>query len=173
MSFYRNHPKRGVFFHSTFGWTFALKKGMFNLNENNRFVMSRNPMDLRKGVDSLCGTVRSCAPDPLNGDVYVSSNRGRTALKLLHWERGGYTLYYRRLSVGRFHQGIFLRESVGFRSMRRDELVLLMEGISLGVARRKRYLRAPSRAEEGERGEKIFCYRRSHWSAKGARDVAG
>ena len=105
MSFYRNHPKRGVFFHSTFGWTFALKKGMFNLNENNRFVMSRNPMDLRKGVDSLCGTVRSCAPDPLNGEVYVSSNRSRTALKLLHWERGGYTLYYRRLSVGRFHQG--------------------------------------------------------------------
>ena len=85
MSFYRNHPKRGVFFHSTFGWTFALKKGMFNLNENNRFVMSRNPMDLRKGVDSLCGTVRSCAPDPLNGEVYVSSNRSRTVLKLLHW----------------------------------------------------------------------------------------
>ena len=132
MSFYRNHPKRGVFFHSTFGWTFALKKGMFNLNENNRFVMSRNPMDLRKGVDSLCGTVRSCAPDPLNGDVYVFSNRSRTALKLLHWERGG-----------RFHQGIFLGESVGFRSMRRDELVLLMEGISPGVARRKRYLGTP------------------------------
>ena len=116
---------------------------MFNLNENTRFVMSRNPMDLRKGVDSLCGTVRSCAPDPLNGEVYVSSNRSRTALKLLHWERGGYTLYCRRLSVGRFHQGIFLRESVGFRSMRRDELVLLMEGISPGVARRKRYLGTP------------------------------
>ena len=33
---------------------------MFNLNENNRFVMSRNPMDLRKGVDSLCGAIRSC-----------------------------------------------------------------------------------------------------------------
>ena len=34
---------------------------MFNLNENNRFVMSRNPMDLRKGVDSLCGAIRSWA----------------------------------------------------------------------------------------------------------------
>ena len=67
---------------------------MFNLNENNRFVMSRNPMDLRKGVDSLCGAIRSCHLDPLNGDVYVFSNRSRTVLKLLHWERGGYTLYY-------------------------------------------------------------------------------
>ena len=51
---------------------------MFNLNENNRFVMSYNPIDLRKGVDSLCGAVRSCQLDPLNGDVYVFSNRSRT-----------------------------------------------------------------------------------------------
>lgn len=83
---------------------------MFNLNENNRFVMSYNPIDLRKGVDSLCGAVRSCQLDPLNGDVYVFSNRSRTVLKLLHWERGGYTLYYKRLSKGRFHPKIFLRQ---------------------------------------------------------------
>ncbi len=75
---------------------------MFNLNESNRFVMSRTPVDLRKGVDSLCGAIRSCHLDPLNGDVYVFSNRSRTVLKLLHWERGGYTLYYKRLSMGRF-----------------------------------------------------------------------
>ena len=120
---------------------------MFNLNENNRFVMSRNPMDLRKGVDSLCGAIRSCHLGPLNGDVYVFFNRSRTVLKLLHWERGGYTLYYKRLSVGRFHPKIFLRDGVGFRSMRWDELVLLMEGISPGVARRKRYQAGLSREE--------------------------
>lgn len=44
------------------------------MNENNRFVMSYNPVDLRKGVDSLCGAVRSCQLDSLNGDVYVFSN---------------------------------------------------------------------------------------------------
>ena len=104
-------------------------------------------MDLRKGVDSLCGAIRSCHLDPLNGDVYVFSNRSRTVLKLLHWERGGYTLYYKRLSVGRFHPKIFLRDGVGFRSMRWDELVLLMEGISPGVARRKRYQAGLSREE--------------------------
>lgn len=127
---------------------------MFNLNENNRFVMSRNPMDLRKGADSLCGAVRSCKLDPMNGDVYVFSNRSRTVLKLLHWERGGYTLYYKRLSVGRFHPKIFLREGTGFRSMRWDELVLLMEGISPQATRRKRYQpdASPGRCAEG--GEK-------------------
>ena len=37
---------------------------MFNLNESNRLVMSRNPIDLRKGIDSLCGTIRSCHLEP-------------------------------------------------------------------------------------------------------------
>lgn len=132
----------------------SAKKSMFNLNENNRFVMSRNPMDLRKGADSLCGAVRSCKLDPMNGDVYVFSNRSRTVLKLLHWERGGYTLYYKRLSVGRFHPKIFLREGTGFRSMRWDELVLLMEGISPQAARRKRYQPAASPGRCAEGGEK-------------------
>ena len=124
-----NHPKSAVFFDFQEVPTFVLKKVMFNLNESNRFVMSRTPVDLRKGVDSLCGAIRSCHLDPLNGDVYVFSNRSRTVLKLLHWERGGYILY-KRLSMGRFHPKIFLREGIGFRSMRWDELVLLMEGIS-------------------------------------------
>ena len=140
---YSNHPKSAVFFDFQEVPTFVLKKVMFNLNESNRFVMSRNPVDLRKGVDSLCGAIRSCHLDPLNGDVYVFSNRSRTVLKLLHWERGGYTLYYKRLSMGRFHpkiflRKIFLREGIGFRSMRWDELVLLMEGISPEASRRKR-----------------------------------
>ena len=46
-------------------------------------------------------------------------------MKLLHWERGGYVMYYKRLEKGRFHPKIFLRSGVGFRSMRWDELVLL------------------------------------------------
>ena len=33
---------------------------MFNLNESNRFVMSRTPVDLCKDVDSLCGAICSC-----------------------------------------------------------------------------------------------------------------
>ena len=78
-------------------------KAVFNLNGNNRFAMSRTPIDLRKGVDSLCGAIRSCRPDSLNGDVYVFSNRNRTVLRLLHWERGDYALYYKRLAMGRFH----------------------------------------------------------------------
>ena len=80
---------------------------MFNLNESNRFVMSRNPIDLRKGVDSLCGSIRSCRLDPLNGDVYVLSNCCCFLPKLFHWICGGYTLCYKLLLTGCFYPVIF------------------------------------------------------------------
>ena len=77
--------------------------------------------------------------EPSNGDVYIFVGRSRTTMKLLHWERGGYVMYYKRLEQGRFHPRIFLRQGIGFRSMRWDELVLLMEGISPKAARRHRF----------------------------------
>lgn len=118
---------------------FAIKNTMFNLNENNRIVMSQNPTDMRIGVNGMCGQVRGVGLDPTNGDVYIFVGKSRKIMKLLHWERGGYTMYYKRLEQGRFHPRIFLRQGVGFRSMRWDELVLLMEGISPKVARRRRF----------------------------------
>ena len=68
-------------------------------------------------------------------------------MKLLHWERGGYAMYYKRLEQGRFHPRIFLRQGLGFRSMRWDELVLLMEGISPKVARRRRFEKVECQGE--------------------------
>ena len=119
---------------------FAAKKAvMFNLNESNRIVMSQNPTDMRKGVNTLCGDVRRVGLDPTNGDVYIFVGKSRQVMKLLHWEHGGYVIYYKRLEQGRFHSRIFLRQGIGFRSMRWSELVLLMEGISPRVARRHCY----------------------------------
>lgn len=118
---------------------FANKNAMFNLNENNRIVMSQTPTDMRMGVNGKCGRVRSVGLDPTNGSVYIFVGKSRRIMKLLHWERGGYAMYYKRLEQGRFHPRIFLRQGIGFRSIRWDELVLLMEGISPKVARRRRF----------------------------------
>ncbi|MGL5980372.1 MAG: IS66 family insertion sequence element accessory protein TnpB, partial [Phocaeicola sp.] len=108
---------------------------MFNLNENNRLVISHTSTDMRKGVDTLCGEIRRFSLEPTNGDVYIFVGRSRKVMKLLHWERGGYVVYYKRLAQGRFHSKIFLKDGSGFRSIRWDELVLLMEGISPKVVR--------------------------------------
>ena len=131
-------------------WSFAIKNAMFNLNENNRIVMAQHPTDMRIGVNGMCGHVRSAGLNPTNRDVYIFVGRSRRIMKLLHWERGGYVMYYKRLERGRFHPRIFLRQGMGFRSMRWDELVLLMEGISPGAARRRRYETEVSTAGEND-----------------------
>ncbi len=109
--------------------------------------MSLRPADMRMGVNCLCGQVRQVGLDPTNGDVYIFVGRSRKVMKILHWEHGGYVMYYKRLEQGRFHHRIFLSQGIGFRSMRWSELVLLMEGISPKVARRRRY-ELPSEIDE-------------------------
>ena len=134
-----NHPNSAAFDNSILRANFADKNGMFNLNENNRIVMAYHPSDMRMGVNGMCGQVRSVGLDPTDGKVYIFVGKSRKIMKLLHWERGGFAMYYKRLEQGRFHPRIFLRQGIGFRSLRWDELVLLMEGISPKVVRRLRY----------------------------------
>lgn len=57
---------------------------MFSLNENNRYLVCLQDVDLRKGVDGFCGVIRYLYLIPINGDVYVFLNKNRTTMKLLH-----------------------------------------------------------------------------------------
>ena len=66
---------------------------MFNLNENNQFLISNAPTDMRVGVNAMCGKVRQAGGDPTDGKVYVFVGKTRKVMKLLHWERGGYVMY--------------------------------------------------------------------------------
>lgn len=126
---------------------------MFNLNESNRIMMSQHPSDMRIGVNGMCGKVRSAGMNPTSGDVFIFVGKTRNDMKILHWERGGYVMYYKRLEQGRFHPRIFLRETFGFRSIRWDELVLLIEGISPRVARRRRYETAEPESENKRKSQ--------------------
>ncbi len=115
--------------------------------------MSQHPSDMRIGVNGMCGKVRSAGMNPTSGDVFIFVGKTRNVMKILHWERGGYVMYYKRLEQGRFHPRIFLRETFGFRSIRWDELVLLIEGISPRVARRRRYETAEPESENKRKSQ--------------------
>lgn len=86
---------------------------MFSLNEGNRFVVCLQGVDLRKGLDSLCGLIRYLSLSPTNGDVYVFLNKSRTTMKLLHWERGGFAQIGARLKVALRLRMFLLRASLG------------------------------------------------------------
>ena len=54
-----NHPKQAGFYMTFLLLNFAVKNAMFNLNENNRFVIAQHPSDMRIGVNGMCGQVRA------------------------------------------------------------------------------------------------------------------
>ena len=58
---------------------------------------------MRKGFDGLCGLVHSeLGRRSEGGEVFIFVNRQRDKMKLLHWEQGGFVLYYKRLERGTF-----------------------------------------------------------------------
>ena len=121
---------------------------MFNLNENNRFFISNAPTDMRVGVNARCGKVRLAGGDPTDGRVYAFAGKTSKVMKLLHWERGGYVMYYKRLETGRLSPRLFPSDlHTGFREIRWDELVLFIEGISPNARRRKRFQASKNKGE--------------------------
>jgi transposase len=84
----------------------------------------------------LSGLVRDgLGKDPLSGDVFIFFNRRRTQVKLLLWERDGYSIYYKRLERGSYE--LPMHDSV---ELCADDLLLILQGISLkSVRRRKRF----------------------------------
>jgi len=110
---------------------------MFNLTSSHRYYLHSEATDMRKGFDSLCGVVRSSMKsNPMDGSVYVFLNKNRNLIKLLHWEYGGFTLYYKRLEKGVFERPV----SSGSNAISWRELMLIVEGIKLSsIQEKERY----------------------------------
>lgn len=109
---------------------------MLSLSPSVRYFLYRHQADMRKGFDSLSGLVRDgLGKDPLSGDVFIFFNRRRTHVKLLLWERDGYSIYHKRLEQGSYE--LPLNDTSELTS---DQLMLILRGISLKTVRmRKRF----------------------------------
>ncbi|MBU1693421.1 IS66 family insertion sequence element accessory protein TnpB [bacterium] len=96
---------------------------------------------MRKGIDGLSGIVRGVfGADPLDGSLYLFINRRRDRMKALHFDGGGYWLYYRLLEAGTF-EGIGSEDA--YIQIDTTQLAMLLGGVSLvGIRKRKRYQRA-------------------------------
>lgn len=113
---------------------------MFTLSSQHRFLLHIAPVDMRKGFDGLSGLVRNgLKRDPCNGDVFVFVGKTRDKIKLLHWQSGGFVLYYKRLEAGRFRLPDY-DPKVGAVKLSYTQLAMLIDGLSIqGVSRQKRY----------------------------------
>jgi transposase len=76
---------------------------MLTLLPGGRILLAVEPVDGRKGIDSLSGVVRAVLRgDPTSGDLFVFKNRRGDKLKILAWMGDGFALYLRRLERGTF-----------------------------------------------------------------------
>ncbi len=91
---------------------------------------------MRKSFDGLCGLVISVVQrQPTSGEVFVFLNRSRTHIKLLHWEHGGFVLYYKRLEQGTFGTPALKKGELSW-----SDLILLVEGVQIVKSiQKKRY----------------------------------
>lgn len=111
---------------------------MFALSSSYRLLLYNCPTDMRKSFNGLCGLVTGkLGGNPQSGEVFIFINKRRDKIKLLHWEPGGFVLYYKRLEQGTFEMP---RCEGNCYRMRWAELALMISGLSAGQLRqRKRY----------------------------------
>lgn len=75
---------------------------MIQLVPQLKILLACEPVDFRKGIDSLAALCRNqLHEDPLSGALFVFRNRSGTALKLLCYDGLGFYLCLRRFSRGR------------------------------------------------------------------------
>lgn len=110
---------------------------MFSLGSARYFVY-REPTDIRKSFDGLCGLVTGkLGQNPMSGDVFVFINKPRNRMKLLKWEPGGFVLFYKRLERGTFELPDLsvpgISHQIGY-----GQLTMMVTGISMKYAKKRR-----------------------------------
>lgn len=101
---------------------------MFSLGASLEYFLYQGHCDMRRGIDGLSGLVnRELQRSPTSGEVFVFLNRRRTHLKLLHWEPGGFVVYFKRLEIGTFP----LPKNASVSQLTWSDLVLMVQGIRI------------------------------------------
>ncbi len=99
---------------------------MLGFHSAQRYFVCTAPVDMRKGIDGLCGVVRHILEDnPMSGYVFIFFNKDRDKIKLLARDLGGYVMYHKRLERGTF-EVISGWEGKVKLSLRYDHLVMLL-----------------------------------------------
>lgn len=111
---------------------------MLSLPPAVRVFLATQPVDGRKGVDSLMAMVRSVFEhDPFAGHLYVFFSKRCDRVRVVYWDRNGFAMWTKRLERGRFHAPFDAEGRLSVKCLEAAELGLILEGIDLAGARRR------------------------------------
>jgi transposase len=115
---------------------------MLSLPPQVRVFVCTQPTDMRKSFDGLSGLVTEVfQAELLSGHLFVFCNRRRDRLKILAWDRDGLCLWYKRLEAGTFQIPACSGNGL---ELDATELSLLLSGIDLASAQRRKRYRRPA-----------------------------
>ena len=101
-----------------------------------RMWLASEATDMRCGFDRLAERVRVViGEDPLSGHLFIFRSRRGDRLKILHWDRDGFVLWYKRLEEGVFK----LPRPEGTEQvleLRASELAMILDGIDVSKLKR-------------------------------------
>ena len=114
---------------------------MLTLPPSVRIYVSVEPVDARKSFDGLVALVENeFGLEPLSGHLFVFLNRRGHVAQMIFWDRNGFCIVKKRLEAGTYRLVQKAKEGRGHVEINSAELALMLEGIELnGAKRRKRY----------------------------------
>jgi transposase len=111
---------------------------MFSFPPSVRLFVATQPVDGRKGADSLMVIVRDVLRhDPLSGHLFVFFSRRCDRVRVVYWDRDGFAMWSKRLERARFRPSFCADGRFAASAIESGELGLLLEGIDLAGARRR------------------------------------
>ena len=111
---------------------------MLSLPPSVRLFVATQPVDGRKGADSLMVLVREVfRHDPLSGHLFIFFSKRCDRVRVVYWDRNGFAMWTKRLERGRFRPTFTSDGRLGAQAMEAAELALIVEGIDLAGARRR------------------------------------
>ena len=111
---------------------------MLSLPPSVRLFVATQPIDGRKGADSLMVLVREVfRHDPLSGHLFVFFSRRCDRVRVVYWDRNGFAMWTKRLERGRFRPMFSPDGKLAPKAIEAAQLALLVEGIDLAGARHR------------------------------------
>jgi transposase len=100
--------------------------------------MATQPIDGRKGADSLVAMIRTVfVHDVYSGYLYVFFSRRCDRIRIVYWDRNGFAVWSKRLERGRFHAPFSSDGQLSVYALEVADLGLILEGINLAGSQRR------------------------------------
>ena len=109
------------------------------------------PCDMRRSFDGLSMMAEHIIRcNPLSGHLFVYCNRRSDRVKILYWDRDGYVIWYKRLEEGGWQFPTDVKPTADdadppAAEITAAELSLLLGGIDLRSAHRRRRFKVPTK----------------------------